>query len=100
MNSVAELLRRTISTVEITGDNVDFPARLVHEADGLPGFFLPVQDRAVGFQLRHQPRIGGQSGNIAEPDFQYSGLPAILPKVHRKPLLTMLSNPIAVEHTF
>ena len=39
-------------------------------------------------------------GNIAEPDFQYSGLPAILPKIHGKPLLTMLSNPIAVEDTF
>lgn len=35
-------------------------------------------------------RIG--SGNIAEPDLHHSGLPAILPKVHGKPLLTMLSK--------
>ena len=39
------------------------------------------------------------SGNIAEPGFTHSGLPAILPKVYKKSGPTILSNPIAARET-
>ena len=61
-NSVPELLRCAITTVEIAGDGIDLPARRIHKVNGIPSFRLPVQDRAVGCQLRHQPCVGGQIG--------------------------------------
>jgi len=59
---VAKLLRCTIAAVEIAGDGIDLPARRIHKVNGTPSFRLPVQDRAVGCQLRHQPCVGGQIG--------------------------------------
>lgn len=59
LNSKLQLLRCTVAAIEIAGYDVDLPAHLIHEVNGISGFLLTVQNRAVDFQMRHQPCVGG-----------------------------------------